>query len=259
LKLVLLHELAHLGRGDDWTNLFEKLLKSFFFFHPAFYWIEARLALEREMACDELVLERTRNPRAYARSLVSLAERRLAGRMGTRRAWALAQSALGRMRHASLRMLAILSPTRADGDRARAPAVVAIGTLAAVTLVLMPYAPELIVFGSPQLNHQTPMAASALASANENLVTANPIETLTRPAAPKLIPARAKLRVHRKPALVRTKARAEEPARSPGIVVIESTGFDGAGAVISRICVWRVRFDDPSRESFEQIIVTHVL
>ena len=34
LKAVLLHELAHLQRWDDWTNLAQKVLKALFFFHP---------------------------------------------------------------------------------------------------------------------------------------------------------------------------------------------------------------------------------
>ena len=53
---LLLHELAHLQRRDDWTNLIQKLLRAVLFFHPAVWWIDSRLALEREMACDDMVL-----------------------------------------------------------------------------------------------------------------------------------------------------------------------------------------------------------
>jgi len=65
----LLHEFAHLGRWDDWTNLAQKLVRTIFFFHPAVWWIEKRLSLEREMACDDVVLAETQNPRAYAECL----------------------------------------------------------------------------------------------------------------------------------------------------------------------------------------------
>ena len=75
LHAVVLHELAHLDRWDDWSNLAQKVLRGLFFFHPAMWWIDTRLSLEREMACDDLVLARTANPRQYAECLVSLAEK----------------------------------------------------------------------------------------------------------------------------------------------------------------------------------------
>jgi len=31
LKIILLHEFAHLGRWDDWTNLAQKLVRTIFF------------------------------------------------------------------------------------------------------------------------------------------------------------------------------------------------------------------------------------
>ena len=58
LNTILLHELAHLRRRDDWTNLVQKILGALLFFHPAVWWIEKKLALEREMACDDMVLAR---------------------------------------------------------------------------------------------------------------------------------------------------------------------------------------------------------
>src|SRR6202008_1151455 len=62
LNAILLHELAHLRRWDDCTNLAQKVLRAVFFFHPAVWWVEGRLSLEREMACDDIVLAHTRNP-----------------------------------------------------------------------------------------------------------------------------------------------------------------------------------------------------
>jgi len=35
LNVILLHEFAHLRRGDDWTNLIQKIVRALFFFHPA--------------------------------------------------------------------------------------------------------------------------------------------------------------------------------------------------------------------------------
>src|SRR5207248_10974238 len=62
LNIVLLHEFAHLRRGDAWTNLLQKIVRSLFLFHPAVCWIESRLSLEREMACDDQVVAETANP-----------------------------------------------------------------------------------------------------------------------------------------------------------------------------------------------------
>ena len=75
LHPILLHELAHLRRRDDWTNLLQKILGALLFFHPAVWWIEKKLALEREMACDDMVLASATTPRAYAECLVALAEK----------------------------------------------------------------------------------------------------------------------------------------------------------------------------------------
>src|ERR1051325_4539901 len=71
---VLLHELAHMQRWDDWTNFLQKLAESIFFFFPAVLWIGRRLNLEREIACDEWVISKTGESRPYAICLTKLAE-----------------------------------------------------------------------------------------------------------------------------------------------------------------------------------------
>ncbi|HKR82782.1 MAG TPA: M56 family metallopeptidase, partial [Terriglobales bacterium] len=56
LQTVVLHEAAHLQRWDDWTNLLQKVIRAVLFFHPAVWWIDSRLSIEREMSCDDFVL-----------------------------------------------------------------------------------------------------------------------------------------------------------------------------------------------------------
>jgi beta-lactamase regulating signal transducer with metallopeptidase domain len=75
LEQIVLHETEHLRRGDDWTNLLQKLGLIVFPLNPVLLWMERQLCLEREMACDEAVVRLTRAPRAYAACLTSLAER----------------------------------------------------------------------------------------------------------------------------------------------------------------------------------------
>lgn len=103
LRPILIHELAHLDRRDDWTNLLQKTIRALLFFHPAVWWIDARLSIEREMACDDAVLAATGNPRAYAGCLIDLLEKGCA-----RRGWTMAQAAIARAHDASLRIARIL-------------------------------------------------------------------------------------------------------------------------------------------------------
>ena len=72
LNQVMLHEMAHLQRWDDWTNMLQKLAQAIFFFHPAIFWLGRRLDDEREMACDDWVVSLTSQPRVYAASLAKL-------------------------------------------------------------------------------------------------------------------------------------------------------------------------------------------
>ncbi len=113
ITVILLHELAHFRRWDDWTNLAQKVVKAVFFFHPAVWWIESRLTLEREMACDDMVLAQTASPRAYASSLISFAEK-----LQNARGLTLAQALVSRMRDMSLRVAQILDAKRPSGYRA---------------------------------------------------------------------------------------------------------------------------------------------
>jgi len=78
LEQIVLHEVSHLRRFDDLTNLFQQLALVCFPLNPALMWIERRLCAEREGACDESVVRATQAPREYATCLTNLAEQRLA-------------------------------------------------------------------------------------------------------------------------------------------------------------------------------------
>lgn len=77
---IVLHEVGHLRRADDWINLLQKLSLVVFPLNPVLMWIERRLCLERELACDDDVLRLTKAPKAYATCLTNLAEHRLGQR-----------------------------------------------------------------------------------------------------------------------------------------------------------------------------------
>ena len=75
LEMVLLHELLHVRRWDNLVNLFQRIVESLLFFHPMI-WGCFRLgpSCEREHCCDAAVIAHTRQPQAYARLLIALAE-----------------------------------------------------------------------------------------------------------------------------------------------------------------------------------------
>lgn len=73
LACVLTHELVHLERGDPWIVLGEELLRAAFWFHPAAWWLVARLGALRELSCDCLVVRRTGKRKRYASALVEYA------------------------------------------------------------------------------------------------------------------------------------------------------------------------------------------
>ena len=150
LNVILLHEFAHLRRGDDWTNLIQKIVRALFFFHPAVWWIESRLSVEREMACDDAVLAETSNPHGYASCLVSLLEKSMAHRLAHRppadKRWSMAQAAVHRAREASLRLAQILDTKRPVATRVWKPALAMVGVFSVACLAVLPHTPQFVAF-----------------------------------------------------------------------------------------------------------------
>jgi beta-lactamase regulating signal transducer with metallopeptidase domain len=74
LDYVLLHELAHIARRDNWSNLAARLAAAFVALHPVALWMLRRIERERELACDDWVVSFTGQARPYAQSLARLFE-----------------------------------------------------------------------------------------------------------------------------------------------------------------------------------------
>ena len=187
LNQILLHELAHLRRWDDWTNLAQKVVKALFFFHPAVWWIERRVSLEREMACDDAVIAETESPRAYAECLTHLAEKIFA-----QRSMALAQAALGRIRQTSLRVAQILDVNRpSNGGRAWKSAVALVAGFAIVCVLSVSRAPKLVAFSDHEPSH---VANPVIAGASTGAAFANvPVSNALFKSQPvRLVPASLK-------------------------------------------------------------------
>ncbi len=75
LEMLWRHEQAHVARRDDWTQLISECLFALAWFHPAAHWVRRQLERERELACDETVVNSGVEAGLYAGALGRWAER----------------------------------------------------------------------------------------------------------------------------------------------------------------------------------------
>jgi len=73
LDQIVMHEHAHVARLDDWGRLAQALIASLVGLHPAIYFINRQIDLEREAACDDRVVARSGAARRYATCLTDAA------------------------------------------------------------------------------------------------------------------------------------------------------------------------------------------
>lgn len=93
------------------------------------------------MACDDVVLAHTENPRAYAESLLSVAERSF-----VRRGVSLAQAAVNRMRETSARISEILNSKRSGKRGSWKPASMVLAASSILSFMVLPHVGSLITF-----------------------------------------------------------------------------------------------------------------
>jgi len=77
LRYVFLHELGHLRRRDIYVGWLMSLLQVLHWFNPLVWLAFYRMQTDRELACDALVLTRTRSSESkeYGRTIINLLER----------------------------------------------------------------------------------------------------------------------------------------------------------------------------------------
>ena len=83
LRAVIVHEQAHVARRDTFVGFLSRVNCCLFWFQPLAWWLDRRLALTAEQACDDEVVQTLRNARSYAQVLVEMADsvRRHGGRV----------------------------------------------------------------------------------------------------------------------------------------------------------------------------------
>jgi bla regulator protein blaR1 len=70
LRAILAHELAHVRRRDNLTAALHMAVEAIFWFHPMVWVLGTRMVEERELACDEEVLQLGNSPSIYAESIL---------------------------------------------------------------------------------------------------------------------------------------------------------------------------------------------
>ncbi|HVG30629.1 MAG TPA: M56 family metallopeptidase [Pyrinomonadaceae bacterium] len=81
LEAVMVHELAHVERGDNLASNLHMMLCCLLWFHPLLWLVDRRLVAERERACDEEVVRLGVGREAYAAGILKVCRFCLSGQV----------------------------------------------------------------------------------------------------------------------------------------------------------------------------------
>jgi beta-lactamase regulating signal transducer with metallopeptidase domain len=129
-RSFLVHELAHVARRDCAIQEAAHIACALYWFHPGVWFAAHRLRVEREPACDDLVLADGASAEAYARQLLDVVR---AGRV-PRAALSLSGAAMASPSQLETRVRALLDGARDRGAIGRVRALLA--GVAALALLL---------------------------------------------------------------------------------------------------------------------------
>ncbi len=130
LRSVLAHEMAHTGARDWLAARLAALNRTLYWFHPAAWWLEKRLAAEAEECADQEALAVLGDRKAYVEAILDFARA-----VQARRLHGLEATAMARNSRTAQRMEKLLSATRFSAQPARKPALAAL-MLAALPVVV---------------------------------------------------------------------------------------------------------------------------
>jgi len=212
LEMVLLHELAHMRRGDYLWNLMQTGMETLFFFHPAVWWVSRRVREERELCCDDMALECCCDPAVYASALLRLEEER---RAQLRFAMALDG---GSRRGLRARIERILGSPEASTEQTRFRPV-SIAVLAAALVIFACPVPQVLAS-----LHQAPMAQPGADAAASQTASPDPAQPAPQAKPSAAVPADAE---------AGTSGSSSAPSTSPdadSLAGARSSGPDSADA-----------------------------
>ncbi|PYT32976.1 MAG: hypothetical protein DMG58_09005 [Acidobacteria bacterium] len=136
LYIVLLHELAHIRRRDCVTQALAELAGSLYWFNPLVWLAIRRLRIERERACDDLVLSAGNKASDYAAHLLALARPLESGALAS------ASVAMASSSHLETRLRSILNPQLDRRALTRVAGVTALVIAACLVLPLAAMRPQ---------------------------------------------------------------------------------------------------------------------
>ncbi|MEX0652565.1 MAG: M56 family metallopeptidase [Phycisphaeraceae bacterium] len=128
-RAVLLHELAHIKRHDCLTQLLTQVACAMYWFNPLIWYAAHRMLIEREQACDDMVLLHETDSADYAQHLLDIATGPQAGLFA-------AHSGIAMARRSKLdgRLVAILDKHRNRRAMSRLGVALTITLLGAVAV-----------------------------------------------------------------------------------------------------------------------------
>jgi len=139
LNSVVLHELAHIERGDWLASMFAQLACAIYWFNPFVWVIRKQLEIESETAADDRVLSMGISATQYATHLVEVSKNISAGRSSTQVALAMARP--GKL---DRRIRAILESTRSRRTLRGSVTLALAASIVAIAGLLAAAAPTVI-------------------------------------------------------------------------------------------------------------------
>jgi beta-lactamase regulating signal transducer with metallopeptidase domain len=132
LRATLAHEYAHVQRRDCLIQLIADIARAIYWFNPFIWYARRRLIIERERACDDLVIGTGIEAGSYATVLVDTVRGSLAG-PGT---IVLGALSMARPSELETRLVSVLDPacTRGPVSRRTTASIIAVIALATVLL-----------------------------------------------------------------------------------------------------------------------------
>jgi beta-lactamase regulating signal transducer with metallopeptidase domain len=220
-RVVLRHELAHVARGDAFSQLVAGFVCAVYWFHPLVWIVERRLRAECERACDDRVVSLGTPAADYAAHLLEVA--RSARNFG---APGFLSVAMARPSQLEGRLLAVLN----ESERRRTPSrgMRVAGLLASVMLLTTVSAFRAVPRTSPAMPASSAKAASSLVAEITGPTQAAPRaeQIVSTKESPIAEPSRARLfdSTFQRSAPARTGGTLNIDLRTGGRVTI--TGWD---------------------------------
>ena len=166
VEAILAHELAHIRRHDYLVNLIQTMAETLLFYHPAVWWVSARIRSEREHCCDAVAVDACGDAVGYAAALAELESARTGRALPTGQA-ALALAATGgslleRVRRVLRVPIDEVRPARAEAMPAMMTAALVLLFVVGATGLRRQPALEASSAAGPQVDHALPLLATHL-------------------------------------------------------------------------------------------------